>query len=88
MWLSWRNPEDDAVTGYKVRYGKTGAHAAAAWTPIAGADAGTTGHLVTGLDNDEGYSFQVRAVNVVGDGPATAWATATPPLPGVRRRRC
>ena len=76
--LIWNQPKDDSITGYKLRYGETGARDSARWVPMAGSDAETTSHLVTGLDNGVEYSFQVRAVNAAGDGPATDWRTATP----------
>ena len=58
------------------------------WTPIAGSDASTATHAVTGLTEDARYRFQVRAVGVGGPGPASATAAAvtglTPTVPSDR----
>ena len=76
--LSWTNPNDATITGYKVRYGKKNARSSADWGLITGSSASTTSHTVTGLDNNAEYSFKVRAVSIAGDGTATAWVDATP----------
>ena len=90
--LDWTAPTSDggsAVTGYQYRY-KTSGEFPDEWTGVPdGSDTGTDrsderSYTVTGLDNGVEHTFQVRAVNVVGDGaPATATATATP-LPAKR----
>ncbi len=76
--LSWTNPNNASITGYKLRYGKTGARGSATWAAIPSSGATTAAHTVTGLDNDAEYSFKLRAVNSAGDGAATDWVTATP----------
>ncbi len=79
--LGWTVADSNGawITGYAYR---DSAHTAgstwSAWPetpPIAG-DA--TSHPVTGLDNGTGYTFEVRAVNPVGAGPASSPASATP----------
>ena len=75
--LSWTKPAGN-ITGYKLRYGKTGVRGSATWTAIAGSGANTESYTVTSLDNDAEYSFQIRAVNASGDGIATGWVTAMP----------
>ena len=77
--LSWTRPSG-TITSYEIRYDKTGARGSASWAAIPGSDANTVTHLVTGLDNESEYSFQIRAVNGAGDGAATDWVTATPTL--------
>ena len=77
--LSWSAPENEggsAVTDYEVRHAE-GATVPAntAWTSVGL----VTTHTVTGLDNGELHSFEVRAVSGVGPG-ATAAATATPAI--------
>ena len=81
--LSWSDPSNASITGYQVRSGKTGDRDSATWDAIGSSGAGTTSHTVTGLDNEAEYSFQIRAVNAVGEGAATAWVTATPVTPTV-----
>ncbi len=76
--LSWSNPNNASITGYKLRHAKTGARGSAAWTAIPDSGAATVTHTVTSLDNDAEYSFKLRAVNAAGDGGATDWKTATP----------
>ena len=77
--LSWTGP-GGTITSYELRYDKTGVRGSASWVTIPGSDANTVTHLVTGLDNESEYSFQIRAVNGAGDGAATDWVTATPTL--------
>ena len=58
------------------------------WTAIAGSDASTAAHAVTGLTEDARYRFQLRAVGAGGPGPASATAAAvaglTPTMPSDR----
>ena len=75
--LSWSAPENEggsAVTDYEVRHAE-GATVPAntAWTSVGL----VTTHTVTGLDNGELHSFEVRAVSGVGSS-ATVAAMATP----------
>ncbi len=49
----------------------------APWNDIS-QTGGTLGHTVDGLTNGTTYHFQVRAVNAVGDGPASDPASAMP----------
>ena len=56
-----------------------------AWREIANADAVTASHTVAGLGHGVRYSFQLRAVNANGPGPASATVSAAaglvPPTP-------
>ena len=76
--LTWSDPGDVSITGYKLSYGKTSERDDATWTLIDGSSAATVTHTVEDLNNDTEYSFQIRAVNGAGDGAPTGWATATP----------
>ena len=61
--------------------GSTYVYAVPAWTAVPNsAPAGTnaTSYTLTGLTNDVEYSFQIRATNDVGTGPASDPATVTP----------
>ena len=76
--LLWTDPNNASITGYQVRYDKTGDRDSATWVAIGSSGAGTISHTVTGLENGSEYSFQLRAQNAVGEGAATGWVTATP----------
>ena len=88
--LVWTAPASDggsAVTGYQYRY-KTSGEFPDEWTDVPdGSDTGTDrsderSYTVTGLDNGVEHTFEVRAVNVVGEGaPATSTPMTTPTLP-------
>ena len=82
--LSWRRPADDGgarIVRYEYRQ-QDGDGPFGAWQ-IIGADPPPTTHRVTGLMNGTRYTFQVRAVNASGPGPA-AVVTGTPvTTPGV-----
>ena len=80
--LSWDAPGADAgITGHEYRY-KTGTgDYPDSWTPIADSAPGGTnqaGVTVAGLGNGRAHTFQVRAVNDTGEGPASDGASATP----------
>ena len=62
------------ITQYQFRGDGSGR----GWQDIAGSDANTTSHTVTGLTNGQSYTFQLRAVNRAGPGKASDWVTATP----------
>ena len=81
--LSWTDPSDVSITKWQVRHraGTSFADTDDLWTDIAGSGASTTSHTVTGLTNGTQYVFQVRAVNAVGAGAASADMTETPEAP-------
>ena len=74
--LSWDNPDDSSISGY--RYSTDGG---ATFTDISDSDATTTSYTVTGLTNYTSYDFAIRAVNASGPGPVSDTATATPAPP-------
>ena len=45
---------------------------------MASSSASTVGHSVTGLTNNTRYSFQIRAVNMAGEGPESDAVDGTP----------
>ena len=74
--LSWADPSNATIDEYQLSQSDP-----PEWSQITGSNATTTAHTVTGLTNYTGYSFQVRAVNETGAGPASNSANATPRLP-------
>ena len=84
--LAWTAGADggNAITRHQYRY-RTGAAYPATWTDIPDSAAGETnvsGFTVTNLTNGVSHSFQVRALNTVGVGPAATSGAATP-MPAV-----
>ena len=75
--LDWADPGDAAITAYQLIYYSGARPPAPAWSDIAGSDAGTTGHHVTGLTNGTEYTFEVRAQATATPGAASE-ATAVP----------
>ena len=78
--LSWSAPASDgraAISRYEYKQETTRGGNLGRWTTTGGT--GTT-YTVAGLTNGTTYYFQVRAVNRVGDGPASVEASTTPAL--------
>ena len=77
--LTWEAPANDggsAITGYEYRQAEGSAgNYAAPWT----ATTDSSSHTVTGLTGGTSYYFQVRALNVIGAGAASAEVSAMPP---------
>ena len=79
--LSWDDPQDDNITGYKVQW-KSGSEdydgsGGSARQAEIDDPAGRT-HTVTGLSNGVEYRFRIIAVNDDGDGAPSAETTGTP----------
>ena len=77
--LSWAPGSDNGspITGYDLRMSSDGGQTWSRWRPIAGSDADTVSHTVTGLTNGISYSFELRARNAHGPG-APASVSAIP----------
>ncbi len=81
--LSWTVGGDggSAITAHHYRMRMGGSADWGAWTEIESSGAGganAAGYTVTGLVNDSTYTFEVRAVNEVGAGPASNAVAVTP----------
>ena len=79
MALTWDTPWDNgnAITKFQVRYAEgASVPPSTTWEDITGSGATTTSHNVTGLTVGTEYTFEVRAVNGIGNG-ATASVTET-----------
>ena len=75
--LRWSSAGDASITGWQTRV-RIGNGVFGSWVDVVGSTAGTTQWRMTGLANGTAYGFQLRAVNAVGDGLASATVTATP----------
>ena len=75
--LRWSSAGDASITGWQTRV-RIGNGAFGAWVDVVGGTAATTEWRMTGLTNGTAYGFQLRAVNAVGEGLASATVTATP----------
>ena len=73
--LDWSAASADEII---TRYHFQGDGSGRGWQDIPGSDASTASYTVTGLTNGQSYTFQVRAVNQLGPGPASDRVTATP----------
>ena len=83
MVLTWETPWANGrdITEFQVRH-VAGSTAGGTWTDILNSDADTTTHTVTGLTAGTQYTFEVRAVNGIGnDNGAAATVTQTTVTP-------
>ena len=75
--LTWTAPDNTGrppITDYQVRVGPTDGESGE-WAATGSTDAAYT---ISSLENGTAYRAQVRAVNVIGPGDASAAVTATP----------
>ena len=64
--LSWDNPTDTTITGYRYRT-KTGTGSYGTWQTIATSSASTTSHTITGLTaTGTGYDIELQASSAAG----------------------
>ena len=85
VMLNWQAPEDNGgspVIGYQYRQRRGNEKFDDTWIWVDG-DGETRKTTVTDLENGDTYSFQVRAVNKVGDGDPSKEAGATTLMPEV-----
>ncbi len=77
--LNWTAPSSGATpTGYEYRYARADRTLPPTWSAASGG----TSHTVTGLTNGTEYTFEVRARNAVGPGPASSVRTTPATVPG------
>ena len=69
--LMWSHAGRQRVTGYQYKQDS------GVWTAVPDSHVDTTSHVVRGLSNGTSYTFQVRALNALGIGPASNAATAS-----------
>ena len=76
--LEWDDPQDSTISKYQYRHRETEAsNWDPDWTDVTNSGPSTTGHTVTGLTRNTGYTIELRAINPGGDG-AVSSAQATP----------
>ena len=77
--LSWTDPNDSTITGYKYQQKESGTFGS--WITILTSgygEANSTGYTVTtGVDNGKTYTFRIRAVDEAGDSTASNQASAS-----------
>ena len=73
--LSWDDPNDDTIVNYDYRQDSGDGNGWSGWQNFTSS---TYSHTVTDLTNGIIHSFQVRANNSQGKGPASETVTATP----------
>lgn len=79
--LSWSSPFSNggsAIFDYGIEYKLT---TDGVWTTVADGVSADTFGTVTGLSNDNSYDFRVYAINIIGEGPKSSTAQATPGSP-------
>lgn len=77
--LDWNLPTDTSITRHEYRRKTTGAYGS--WTSISSSGLSGSNNdsfTVSALSNNTEYTFQIRAVNGVGDGVASGEMSATP----------
>ncbi len=74
--LRWAGPSDPNIVSWEYR--QKAADNYGGWAEIAGSNATTRTHTVTGLKNGTRYTFRVRALSGAVPGPVSAEASATP----------
>ena len=81
--LSWDDPENPDITGWKLAQ-KTGASGSySGFTAIPDSSASTTSHTVTGLTDGTVYGFKILAVSAIGDGTESDEVVLTAGNPGL-----
>ena len=75
--LRWVDPDDPSIAYYQYQQ-KAGADDFGNWMRVPESVATTTEYTVTGLQNGTLYVFKIRAVNDIGDSPASDERGLTP----------
>ncbi len=75
--LNWTDPVSPKIDRYQFQQ-KTEGGEYGDWEDMENSDASTNSYTVEGLTNYTNYAFRIRAVNVIGAGPESDEAEATP----------
>ena len=75
--LTWTHDGDSSITEWQYQQ-KEGEETAGEWKEIPGSTATTRRHTVEDLTGGVTHSFRIRAVNEIGIGAESDWATTTP----------
>ena len=80
--LSWSNPGDHGITSYQYRHqAATEGQWEPDWTNVPGSNENTTSYVVRNLTNDTSYTFEVRAIRGLEEGPSSGISANTPDGP-------
>ncbi len=86
LTLDWEDPNDEtfSITGYEYRQSEaSGDYATSPWIPIEGG-ATLSEYVISPLNNNTLYYFQIRAINSAGEGAPSVESSNTPrALPSV-----
>ena len=77
--LTWTTPDNggSSIGRYNISYGETEVYTED-WSLMGKANASTVTYTVTGLKNEMHYTFEIRALNTVGDGVSSGTIVAMP----------
>ena len=80
--LSWSNAGDHSITSYQYRHqADTESQWTPDWTTIPSSNGNTTFYVVRNLTNLTSYTFEVRAMRGLEEGPASRASATTPDGP-------
>ena len=75
--LHWSDPSDADITGYEYRQCDGDGDSCGSWQSIAGSNAATISHDITGLSTTTAHTLNIRALNANGSSVAASTAGTT-----------